>query len=120
MSHGSEEKTNNQLNPQVKSSIDQIWSDPSIDLVEVNEIIAENARDLIRNSIENGWSLKSKDAVHLATAKWVDKYIYQIKEFFTFDGRLKKYEILVGFPIKEPYANQPGLFTPKPNQPTLN
>jgi len=120
VAHGSEEKINWKLDPSIMSLIDQIWSDPSINLVEFNEAIAEIARDLIRDSLPKKQILKSKDAIHLATAIWINKNFRPLNIFFTYDEGLIKYGPEVGFIICQPYALQPGLLNLPKDQSPLN
>jgi len=90
------------LDPQALSDIDALWDDRSVvEVVELHDDIALSARGLIREAIARGWSLKPLDAVHLATARWL-----QATEFHTYDASLHKYGQLVGFTIREPYALQ--------------
>lgn len=103
------ERKNSSLSPEIQSQINNIWSDPSISLVEVNQQIAELARQLIRDAIPNGWVLKSKDAVHLASALWIDRNISRVGEFCTYDAELTKYQSMIGINIKEPHVDQPRL-----------
>jgi hypothetical protein len=68
------------------------------------------ARDLMREAIAASrgvWSLKPLDAVHLATAQWLDAS-HPISGFHTYDTSLKKYaNLLGGIPIVEPDATKP-------------
>jgi predicted nucleic acid-binding protein len=90
------------LDPETESKIDALWQDRSVvEVVELHDEIALEARSLMRDSVTRGWSLKALDAIHLATARWL-----QATEFHTYDHRLEKYEPLVGFPVREPYAAQ--------------
>lgn len=69
--------------------------------------IGQIAKNLIRNAITNGWSLKPLDAIHLSTAQWLLSSGLMIEEFHTYDNGLMKYESFVDFSICEPYAEQP-------------
>lgn len=120
VAHGSEEKINWKLDPNMISVIDQIWSDPSINLVEFNESIAGIARDLIRNSLPKKRVLKSKDAIHLATAIWINKHFRSISEFFTYDDGLVKFGPEVGIKICHPYTLQPSLLNKLEDQSKKN
>ena len=60
----------------------------------------------MRDAIPAGWVLKPKDAVHFATALWLDKNVEHIDEIHTYDKKLEKYEVMVGIHICEPYVLQ--------------
>lgn len=80
--------------------IDALWGATSpITLVEFHELIAYQAKDLIREIVNKGWSLKPPDAIHLATAMSI-----QVDEFHTYDKKLKKYGSITGLKIKEPIS----------------
>lgn len=106
VSHGSCEKSSGRLDSSIESAIDNIWCDPLISIVELNQPIAELARNLIRDAIQKGWNLKSKDAIHLASASWIDRNISHLDEFHTFDETLDKYGPILGFQIKRPHVDQ--------------
>jgi predicted nucleic acid-binding protein len=90
------------LDAQTLAGIDALWDDRSVvEVVELHDEIALAARGLMRGAIARGWSLKPIDAVHLATASWLD-----VVEFHTYDSPLQKYKDLVDFQILEPYALQ--------------
>ncbi|HEV8636139.1 MAG TPA: PIN domain-containing protein [Chloroflexota bacterium] len=91
------------LDPVVLARIDDFWADrEAILLAEFHDLIAREARDLIRSAVAHGWSLRANDAVHLATAKRLG-----VAEFHTYDKRLDKYAEIVGFPIVRPRTLQP-------------
>ena len=98
------------LDPQEEQKIDSLWSDPDVvSLVEYHDGIGRQARALMRDAIARGWSLKTLDAIHLATAMWLAQAGFQVDEFHTYDGSLEKYGAIVGFTICEPHATQPRL-----------
>lgn len=67
---GIAEQTNQVLSPEIEAEIDKLWADDSaVALVEYHDTIGREARNLIREAIPRGWSLKPIDAVHLATAR---------------------------------------------------
>ena len=72
-----------------------------IDTVELYDQIAGEARTLIRYAVQQGWSLKPPDAIHLATATRM-----QATELFTYDTALPKYAARTGLSIGEPYNPQ--------------
>ena len=120
VAYAAEEKAQRTLDPQVEAKINALWEDPlAIQLVEVYEHIVRDARDLMRQALVRGWSLKPHDAIHLATARRLE-----VVEFHTYDKRLAKYDALVGFRIVEPYTDRPRLFDvtlgqDEPEPPTL-
>ena len=60
----------------------------------------------MRDAIPHGWGLKPMDAIHLATAEWVNRRLFTVEEFHTYD-KLDKYGFMIGIRIKEPYILQP-------------
>ncbi|MFC1928125.1 type II toxin-antitoxin system VapC family toxin [Chloroflexota bacterium] len=100
------EKLNRTLNPDEESRIDTLWNDLSVvDFVEFHDDIAIMARDIMRTGMIKGWKLKTNDAIHLASAQWVQCY-----EVNTYDDKWEKYKEIVGIDIKEPSVIQPTLF----------
>lgn len=100
------ERLRNRLRPGVEQSINDFWSDNSvIELVEVHAEIADIARTMIRGGIPRGWRLKTADAIHLATAKWVGAI-----ELQTYDlPHFQRYAPEIGMEIREPRTLQPRL-----------
>jgi predicted nucleic acid-binding protein len=85
--------------------IAKLWRIGSpIQVVEFYELIAQKARNLMRSAIPEGWSLKTGDAIHLATADHL-----KVTEFHTYDDKLDKYETITEthFKICRPLASQP-------------
>ena len=94
------------MSPDVEAKITALWEDNSaIELVEFYPRIAYRARQLMRDGIARGWSLKPADAIHLATAD-----VIQAQEFHTYDSSLEKYGPLISIPIVEPHTKQGRLF----------
>lgn len=93
------EKDGKALDPTVESAMDALWNDRSaVKLVEYNEIIAREARALLRLAVQNGRSLKPMDAIHLATAM-----NRRVDDFHTTDEVLKKVSWAgLGFPVRDP------------------
>lgn len=99
------EKLNRVLNPEEESKIDAMWNDSSvIEFVEFHDDIALLARHIMRDGMLQGWRLRTNDAIHLASAQWLQCY-----EVNTYDGKWAKYSDMIGIPIKEPTAIQPKL-----------
>jgi len=100
-----EEQKGNALNPNELARIEQFWEPGSpVALVEFTELIAREARNLMRGALPEGWSLKPMDAIHLATARQM-----QADRFHTYDPALKKYGDIIGIPVDEPNADAPML-----------
>ncbi|HEY7088817.1 MAG TPA: type II toxin-antitoxin system VapC family toxin [Tepidisphaeraceae bacterium] len=96
------EKDGKALDAEVEKEIDSLWHPSSpIKLVEVSELICTGARTLVREGIEKQHSVRSADAVHLATAQLVD-----VDEFCTYDQRLLGANKLVTFKLCEPSVSQ--------------
>ena len=104
----SAEKTELRLTDEAEKIIDDFWADDSVlELIEFHDDIAKLARGLIRDGIPRGWkTLRPMDAIHLATAKWIEAselHTYNLQDF-------ERYQPQVGIKICEPYAIQPKLF----------
>ena len=95
------EKDKKVLDRQVEEKIDSLWLPPSpIKLVDMYQIMAFEAKRLIREAITRGWSLKPVDAIHLATAKDIG-----VSEFHTYDESLYKFSKMAGYKILEPHTD---------------
>jgi len=96
------------LDPTTEQTINKLWDMGSpIEVVEFYELIAEDAKTLMRAGIPHGWSLKPADAIHIATADRL-----AVSEFHTYDdAKLAKYSPFTKtkFPIVQPAAKQPVL-----------
>lgn len=103
---GAAEQTAQALTPEVEAQIEMLWNDrDTITLVEFHELIAREARTLIREGLPQKWRLKPADAIHLATAKRL-----RVSRFHTYEGtKLGRYESMIGCPISEPTTSQLGL-----------
>jgi predicted nucleic acid-binding protein len=102
--YAAQEKVNRALDPEELHKIDALWRPPSgVLLAEFHLGVAELARDLMRQAVENGWRrLKPGDAIHLATA--VDLGIgvlhtYNVNDFKQSAGPLS-------IEVSEPKADQ--------------
>jgi predicted nucleic acid-binding protein len=109
VSHVISEKTGGKVNTQTEADLDAMWNDPAILLTEVSDPIAFQARDLIREAIAKGWTLKPYDAVHLATAMWIKRNVGPVDEIHTYDTGLDKYNLMTGIFICRPHVLQPKL-----------
>ena len=113
VSHVAEEKHRNRLNSKIYDKLESFWGDMSlIEFIDFNELIARQARDVIRQAISMKFSLRSNDAIHLISAKYVG-----VNEFFTYDHKLEKFSSIVGYSIREPYVNAPQLPLVYPDDP---
>lgn len=102
------EQKRRRLDPDEEQKIDGLWSDPAVaEIVEYHDAIGQQARALIREAITRGWSLKPMDAIHLATAQWLVTVGFDVDEFHTYDRRLDKFGLIVGFRVCEPYTANP-------------
>ncbi len=103
---GAVEQTAQALSPEVEEQIEMLWNDrDTVLLAEFHELVARDARVLMRDSLPHGWSLKPADAIHLATAKRM-----KVARFHTYEGtKLKRYESMIGCSILEPTTMQLGL-----------
>ncbi len=101
------EKDGKTLDLEIEAAIDDLWNDRSaVKLVEFNEIIAREARKLLRRAVESGRHLKPMDAIHLATA-----LNRQVDDFHTTDRKLQNGWQDLGFPVRDPFTHKPRLFT---------
>lgn len=100
---GKVEQQGQQLDHAVEAKIGNLWG-PAIKRVEFYSLIAEDAKQLMREGLPRGWRLTPLDASHLATARRID-----VDEFHTYDRQLFKYADMLDFPIDEPKADQPQL-----------
>jgi predicted nucleic acid-binding protein len=97
------ERLQRALNPVEEQRIGSLWTPPSpVRLVEFHKLIAEEARNLIRVGIPQGWQLKPYDALHLSTAKFM-----QVDRLETYDAKLPKFANHIGRAIGEPFISQP-------------
>jgi predicted nucleic acid-binding protein len=72
-----------------------------IKLVEVQRLIAQDARKLMRQGAPEGLALKPPDAIHLSTAMRTT-----CTEFLTCDPRLNKYAGATGLRVAEPASDE--------------
>lgn len=99
-----------QMDPETEKNIDRLWDPASpIAIAEFHRLIGYQARTLMRTAAGDGFSLKSHDAVHLATAM-----NRQCDECFTYDAKLHKFSKIVGMPIGLPTNPQTTLAVDQP------
>lgn len=105
VSHVAEEKKRDRLDQKIYDAIEGFWGDTSlIEFVDFNELIARQARDLIREAITLKYALRTNDAIHLTSARFVG-----VSECFTYDKKLHRFSSIVGYDIREPYVISPKL-----------
>jgi predicted nucleic acid-binding protein len=97
------EKDSGSLDQEAEAAIDAFWSPGSpIKTVEFYDLIAEKAKALMRQGIEQGWgSLKPMDAIHVATAQHMG-----VSEMHSYDDRIQKWSNKLGFPITDAQTAQ--------------
>ncbi len=104
VTHTQREYSQRRLNPEIERQLDEFWAnDDLLEIVDFHEMIAKEARRLVRFAVSKGFGLKPPDATHLATAKLIG-----VLDFLTYDD-LRRYSEEVGFPIVIPYVEQPQL-----------
>lgn len=94
--HGGALKLGHPLPPAMIARIDAIWTDPSVMVIEVPEVVMYHARDLMREGYTHSWSLQPYDAVHLATAWWLHQNVHPIHIIHGYDRGWPKFTPLVG------------------------
>lgn len=97
------EKEEGELDAKAEQAIEDFWAPGSpLKTVEFYDLIADSAKALIRQGIEQGWgSLKPMDAIHLATAQRMG-----VSEMHSYDDRIKKWSGHLGFPITDAQTAQ--------------
>lgn len=100
------EKEAQRGDPAKEAAIDALWNTTSpVKLVEVDTLIAAEARRLIRDArFNSGHSLRPPDAIHLATAMR-----FGVTEVHTYDD-WQRFSVLTGQTIREPAVAQGTLF----------
>jgi predicted nucleic acid-binding protein len=107
VAYAESERVKRALDPAVEARIDALWADTrAIKTVEIHQLITNEARQLIRQSLIEGRSLRANDVIHLATARWL-----KAAEIHTYDKKWFTLASLLGCPIVEPRVDQPKLFT---------
>ncbi len=84
--------------------IRKLWLPSSpIRLVEFHLLLAERSRELLRESITRGWSLKPADAIHLASAENIGAaklHTYNLADF-------ERWTPVIGMPVENPTSANP-------------
>lgn len=108
VAHAAQEKMDHRLSNEILDKIDSMFGDESVvRIVDNGSHIAYIARDIVRDAIPQGWSLKPKDATHLATAQWINKRVQPLAYFHTYDDRLEKFQAMIGIHVCEPEEQAP-------------
>jgi len=102
---GKLEQDNETLDEVMEARISGLWgTDSPVKIVEFFPVLAQAAKELMRQGRGDGLKLKPMDAIHLATAKH-----FSAARVHTYDEKLEKYEDLIGIPIGPPLATAPKL-----------
>jgi predicted nucleic acid-binding protein len=97
-----EERESGNLDEETLERIDELWLPGSpTEIIEFEDLVAAQARDLIRMAVARGWGLKPPDAIHLATGAQ-----YGCAEIFTYDDKWFRYSPHLGVSISEPHNPQ--------------
>jgi predicted nucleic acid-binding protein len=93
--------------PELEERIDALWHDPKIELVEAHTQLMTAGRDLMRWAKDRDLSLSPNDALHLATARWVNEYVGRVRNVFTYDRRMLDFDgRLDNLEVRRPYVLQ--------------
>ena len=107
VSFGEIERTNRALDEATQTAIDDLWSTGSpFQLVEFFPALANRARDLVQRAMVSNRSLQAADAIHLATAEFLE-----VDRILTYDERFLSTGDALGFNITRPVVRVPTLFT---------
>lgn len=91
-----------QLDSEALAKLDDLWwRSPQIEVIEVNRSVTLRARELMRLRLSDGWSLKAGDAIHLATAQWINQ-LHRLDEIHTYDDKWVKFGRDLGLIIRAP------------------
>ena len=97
VAHTYQEKSKRVLKVRLENMLDAFWADEGLlEIADMSEIVARQARGLLRLAIHDGYGLKPPDAIHLATAQLI-----KVEKFITYDD-LGRYARWVGYPIVSP------------------
>lgn len=102
-------KNETQIDPAAQEKIDELWKPGSIvKLYEPHHAIMVASASLVRDAKLSGFSIKAKDAIHIATAMSIG-----ITSLHTYDGFSNKWthlKTLTGITISRPETIDPSLF----------
>jgi len=102
---GAQEQAGGALSEEVDERIAALWMPGSpVVPIDFHELIAEEARALVRRGRVEARGIKPMDAIHLASARRGD-----VVDFHTYDERLQRWSGHLGFPVRAPIARSPRL-----------
>lgn len=106
VAHLASEKQHGRVDPTVEQTLDDFWQNTALlEMVDFHELLARQARGLMRQATAMGYKLQGADALHLVSAQSVGA-----TEFFTYDDKLmNRYTDIIGVTVCQPYVNQPRL-----------
>lgn len=92
--------------PESEQAIERLWQPGSVlRLIEPSVAVMRSARDLIRRARMAGYSLRSADAVHLASATARS----DTARIFTYDNKAPQWAEITGLEVSEPFVAEPPL-----------
>ncbi len=106
VAHLASEKQRGKIDPTVEQTLDDFWQNTTLlEIVDFHDLLARQARGLMRQALALGYSLKGPDALHLVSAQAVGA-----TEFYTYDDKLlERYADIIGVTVCQPYVSQPRL-----------
>ncbi len=100
------ERNSNALEGTVIQMFDRVWADTAVvQLLEYNQLVAQDARALLRRAMTLGAGLKPADAIHLASAARLACHAFHTYEAH----KLTRYGSWINCPIVQPHVTQPPL-----------
>jgi len=106
VAHLATEKRQGKIDPVVEQTLDDFWQNTALlEMVDFHDLLARQARGLMRTALNMGYGLKGADALHLVSAQAVGAL-----EFYTYDDKLlERYAEIIGVTVCQPYVSQPKL-----------
>lgn len=94
------------LSAAIEAKINLLWSSPTapVKMIEFHPQISEQARNLMRYALSQGWQLKPLDAIHMASAKSIG-----VAAIHTYDDKWDKFSSHLGIKIELPISDAPRL-----------
>ena len=100
-----QERRNQALGDTELDRSDRIFQDYNVVLlVDLNQLIAQQARQVMRVGLENNLKKDPRDCIHLATAKFM-----RAIEVQTYERSLWGFSNFLGITVCQPHVQQPGL-----------
>lgn len=104
--HGQHERST----PEGLTAIDSLWNSRQVQVVESFPQLLYSARQLIRDALGAGIKTPTaNDALHLATANWLNQQVGQVLGFQTYEPALAAYNPLLSVNVGRPTTLQPKL-----------